>query len=36
MWGGGGVGGGDSFFNHIKKCCFHPGEISLAWYVSSD
>ena len=28
--------GGDSFFNQIKKCWLHPGEISVAWYVSSD
>ena len=28
--------GGDSFFNQIKKCWLHPGEISVAWYVTSD
>ena len=27
---------GDPFFNQIKKCWFHLGEISVAWYVSSD
>ena len=32
-WGG---GGGDSFFNQIKKCWFHPSKVSVAWYVSSD
>ena len=28
--------GGDSFFNQVKKCWFHPGEVSVAWYISSD
>ena len=28
--------GGDSFFNQVKKCWFHPGEVSVSWYISSD
>ena len=28
--------GGDCFFNQIQKCWLHPGEISVAWYVTSD
>ena len=28
--------GGDFFFNQVKKCWFHPGEVSVALYISSD
>ena len=28
--------GGNSFFNQIKKCWFHAGKVSVAWYITSD